>query len=165
MSTIGCAEVVSVNASCSRCYSLTQSSLFPLVFHMFLYSCMSHCLSSFSIYSVARYLYLYALPLAIHPLTSLKSLPQLQPELQLKVVIIYLLIFFLTSFFHIHKSLFESFICYSILFLYIPLIPKANIVTFDFFSIQLRASVIYFLWHPSIISFLLDLCYDTFTES
>ena len=88
MSTIGCAEVVSVSASCSRCYSLTQSLLFPfpLVFHMFLYSCMSHCLSSFSIYSVARYLYLYALPLAIHPLTPLKSLPQLQSELQLKVI-------------------------------------------------------------------------------
>ena len=48
MSTISCAKVVSVSASCSRCYSLTQSSLFPSLFIMFLYSCIPCCLSSYS---------------------------------------------------------------------------------------------------------------------
>ena len=35
MSTIGCTEVVSVSASCSRCYSLTKFSLFRHSFLMF----------------------------------------------------------------------------------------------------------------------------------
>ena len=47
MSTIGCAEVVSVSASCSRSYSLTESSLFPLSCLMFLYSCMPCYLSAY----------------------------------------------------------------------------------------------------------------------
>ena len=48
MSTISCTEVISVSASCSRCYSLTQSSLFPSFFVMFLDSCMPCYFSSYS---------------------------------------------------------------------------------------------------------------------
>ena len=95
MSTIGCAKVVSVSASCSRCYSLTQSSLFPLVLHMFLYSCMSRCLSSIQYIQHSQILVSVRFTTCYtHPLTPLKSLPQLQPKLQLKVITHLLLLLF-----------------------------------------------------------------------
>ena len=51
---------------------------------------------------------------------------------------------------------------YSILlFLHFLLIPEADIISFEFFSIQLKASIAYFLLYSSITSFLLNLCYHS----
>ena len=76
---IGCAVDVSVSTSCSRCHNLAQSLLFPLIFLM--YSSWTSC-----IYSIDTYLYSYALPLISISFYFLKSLPQLQHELKLKVI-------------------------------------------------------------------------------
>jgi len=51
---------------------------------------------------------------------------------------------------------------YFIIFLFLSLlqIPDTNIISFEFFSMQLRANIAYFLIHPSFFSILLDLCHQ-----
>ena len=71
--TIGCAEVVSVSASCSRCSNLTASSyLMTQLLHRL--HIVSSCITC--IYSIDTILYSYALPFIQFPLLFLKSLPK-----------------------------------------------------------------------------------------
>ena len=70
---IGCAEVVSVSASCSRCSNLTFSSCSITYFPYGLHSDSSWPVH---IYSIDTILYPYALPLLYHPYSHLKSLPK-----------------------------------------------------------------------------------------
>ena len=83
---IGYAEVVSVSASCSRCYNLTWSSFSPHHILMYYTSWTLHG-SCNQQYIQCRYTPV-SLRFTIYtiPLLFLKSLPQLQPELKLKVV-------------------------------------------------------------------------------
>ena len=86
MSMIGCAEVVSVSTSCSGCYSLTQSSLFPALFIMLLYSQMPCSFFSYLYIQRSQIPVSVRFTTFIHPFYFLKSLPKLQPELKLKVI-------------------------------------------------------------------------------
>ena len=57
-----------------------------------------------------------------------------------------------------------DFMCYNcfyiLLFLYLLLIPKADIIFFELFSAQFRTSVVQFLLYPNITSFLLNPYYQ-----
>ena len=83
---IGCTKVVSVSTSCSRCYNLTWSSFSP--YHILMYY------TSWMLYGSCDQQYIQhrytpvSLCFTIYtiPLLLLKTLPQLQSELQLKVV-------------------------------------------------------------------------------
>ena len=68
--TIGCAIVVSVSASCSRCYILASTLYIMTHLHHVLQTLSSWALI---IYRVDTALYLYALPIA-STLTSFSSL-------------------------------------------------------------------------------------------
>ena len=68
--TIGCAIVVSVSASCSRCYILASTSCIMTCLHHVLWTLSSWALI---IYRVDTALYLYVLPIA-STLTSFSSL-------------------------------------------------------------------------------------------
>ena len=76
MSTIGCAKVVSVSTSCSRCYSLTQSSLFSLFFVMFLDSCLPYCCLPYSYIQQSQIHVSIRFTTYIIPFHFLKSLPK-----------------------------------------------------------------------------------------
>ena len=71
--TISCAEVVSVSASCSRCFllmfSLCSITCLPHGLHL-----VASCITC--IYSIDTILYPYALPFIPIPVLILKSLPK-----------------------------------------------------------------------------------------
>ena len=88
MTMIGCAEVVSVNTSYSRYYNLIWFSFSP--HHVLMYYTSWTLRSSYDQQYIQHRYTSLSLCFTIYtiPLLFLKTLPQLQPKLQLKVVTI-----------------------------------------------------------------------------